>query len=47
MREGKFIGHIVSKDGLKIDPQRVEAIKVINFPRNKKEIQLFLGKIIF
>jgi hypothetical protein len=32
---------------VKIDPQWVEAIKVINFPRNKKEIQSFLGKINF
>jgi hypothetical protein len=47
MQEGKLLGHIVSKDGVKIDPQRVEAIQVISLPRNKKEIQSFLGKINF
>ena len=26
MLEGKLLGHIVSKDGIKIDPSRVEAI---------------------
>jgi hypothetical protein len=47
MQEGKLLGHIVSKEGIKIDPKRVEAINTINFPRNVKEIQSFLGKINF
>jgi hypothetical protein len=47
MQEGKLLGHIVSRDGIKIDPKRVEAINTINIPRNVKEIQLFLGKINF
>jgi hypothetical protein len=47
MQEGKFLGHIVSKDGIKTDPKRVEAIDTINIPRNVKEIQSFLGKINF
>jgi hypothetical protein len=38
MQEGKFLGHIVSPKGIKIDPTRVEAIQKINAPRNKKEI---------
>jgi hypothetical protein len=44
MQEGKLLGHIVYKDGIKIDPKRVEAIDTINIPRNVKEIQSFLGK---
>jgi hypothetical protein len=47
MQEGKLLGHIVSWDGIKIDPKRLEAIDTINIPRNIKEIQSFLGKIIF
>jgi hypothetical protein len=47
MQEGKLLGHIVSRDGIKIDPKRVEAIDTINIPRNVKEIQSFLGKINF
>jgi hypothetical protein len=47
MKEGKLLRHIVSREGVKIDPQRVEAIEVIRLPRNKKEIQSFLGKIDF
>jgi hypothetical protein len=37
----------VSRDGIKIDPKRIEAIDTINIPRNRKEIQSFLGKINF
>jgi ribonuclease HI len=47
MQEGKLLGHLVSKDGIKIDPKRIEAIDTINIPRNVKEIQSFLGKINF
>ena len=47
MREGKILGHIVSRDGIRIDPKRIEAIDTINIPINVKEIQSFLGKIIF
>jgi hypothetical protein len=27
MQEGKLLGHIVSRDGIRIDPKRVEAIE--------------------
>jgi hypothetical protein len=47
MKEGNILGHIVSKEGVIIDSERVEAIKLIGFPRNKKEVQSFLGKINF
>jgi len=47
MDEGKLLGHIISKDVICIDPSRVEAIQHINFPRNKKEIQAFNGKMNF
>jgi hypothetical protein len=47
MEEGKLLGHIVSADGVKIDPSRVEAIQALSFPRSKKEVQSFLGKINF
>jgi hypothetical protein len=47
MKEGKILGHIISREGIKIDLKRVEAIYTINIPRNRKEIQSFLGNIIF
>jgi hypothetical protein len=36
MQEGNLLGHIVSKEGIKVDPKRVEAIDMINIPRNRK-----------
>lgn len=47
MDEGKQLGHIISKEGIRIDPSRVEAIQQIDFPRNKKEIQAFNSKMNF
>jgi hypothetical protein len=47
LKEGKLLGHIVSADGVKIDPERVEAIKNMSLPRSKKDIQSFLGTINF
>jgi len=44
MTKGKILGHRVSKEGVKIDPERVEAIKNVAIPRNIKEIQSFLGR---
>ena len=41
--EGKLLGHIISKDGVKIDPKTVEAIKKVPFPHNKKALQSFNG----
>lgn len=45
--EGKLLGHIVSKDGIRVDPERIEAIKQIPLPANKKALQSFFGKINF
>jgi len=47
LEEGKLLGHIISKDGIRIDPTRVEAILQIPHPRNIRDLQAFLGKINF
>ena len=47
LEEGKLLGHIVTKYGVKIDPKRVEVINGIAFPRNKKEVHVFLRRINF
>jgi len=41
MQEGKLLAHIVSKDGIKVDPKRVEAIDKINIPTEKKKFSDF------
>jgi hypothetical protein len=47
LEEGKLLGHIISKEGIRIDPSRIEAILKIEHPRNLKEFQSFIGKINF
>jgi hypothetical protein len=36
LEEGKLLGHIISKDGIKIDPSRIEAIQKVEHPRKLK-----------
>jgi hypothetical protein len=47
MEEGKFLGYIISKEGINIYPSRVEGILKIGTLKSKKEVQYFLGKTIF
>jgi hypothetical protein len=47
MKEGKLLGHIVSAEGVMIDPSRVEAIQTLSLLISRKEVQAFLGKINF
>jgi hypothetical protein len=42
--EGNILGHIVSKEGIYIDPERVKAINELNPPTSKKGVQYFFGK---
>jgi hypothetical protein len=37
MKEGKLLGHIVSAEGVRIDPSRVEEILTLSLPRSRKE----------
>ena len=45
--EGKLMGHIVSKKGISIDPERIKAIEQIPLPHGKKTMQSFMGTINF
>ena len=39
----KFLGHIISKDGIRVDPGKVEVLKNHSIPQNKKQLKSFLG----
>ena len=47
MKQGKLLCHIISKEGIKIDPNRVYEILKIDILRRKKEVQSFLGRVNF
>ena len=42
-KEISYVGHIIGKDGLKPDPKQVEAIVNMEAPKDKEELQRFLG----
>ena len=42
-----MLGFVISPEGITIDLGRIEAIKAIALPPNKKAMQSFLGKINF
>ena len=42
---GNLLGHIVSKDGIAVDPDKVRAILEASAPNNAKDLTRFLGQI--
>ena len=40
-----FLGHIISSEGIKIDPSKTEAITKMPLPRSVNDLQRFLGMI--
>ena len=45
--EVEYVGHIISKHGLKPDPEKVRAVKMMKQPQTKKDLQTFLGFITY
>ena len=45
VKSGILLGHIVSKEGLSIDPNKVKAIQEMKPPGNSKELERFIGKV--
>lgn len=44
---GKFLGFLVQKKGVEVDLNKAKAIIESKPPKNKKELQSFLGKVNF
>lgn len=43
--ETKFLGYKISKHGMKMDENKLEDVKAMPYPSNKKELQSFLGMV--
>ncbi|RWS18592.1 uncharacterized protein B4U80_06799, partial [Leptotrombidium deliense] len=41
--EAQFLGHIVSKEGIKTDPKIIDAVQEFKPPKNLKQLRSFLG----
>ncbi|CAI7785304.1 unnamed protein product [Closterium sp. NIES-54] len=43
LKKVQFLGHMVSAEGVHVDPRKIEAVKKWKVPEKMKELQLFLG----
>ena len=43
LNEVSFLGHIVSKEGIRVDPKKIEVVVEWKPPRNVTEVRSFLG----
>ena len=43
LREVSFLGHIVSKEGIRVDPSKIEVILEWKPPKNVTKVHNFLG----
>ena len=43
LAETKYLGRVVSAEGIKPDPEAIEKVKQWIAPRNREELQSFLG----
>ena len=42
-KETTYLGHIVSTDGIKPNPEKIEVVQKYKIPKTPKQIQQFLG----
>ena len=42
-KETDFLGHVVTKDGIKPNPDKIQGLEQFTLPKTVKEIQAFLG----
>ena len=43
LKEVPFLGHIISAEGIRVDPAKIEAVVSWKSPRNVIEVRSFLG----
>ena len=43
--EIKYVGHLISKEGIKVDPHKVRAIQEIKLPKKRKRITTIFGYV--
>ena len=41
----KFVGHIIDADGIRVDPDKIQAIIDMNPPSNISDVRRFLGMV--
>ena len=47
VRQGIVLGHIISKDGISVDPAKINVISSLPYPSSEREVRSFLGHVGF
>ena len=47
VNEVKYVGHVISKDGLKVDPEKVNAIVNMPAPTEVQSVRRFVGLVLY
>jgi len=47
VQEVKFLGHIISPDGIQVNPDKVQVVQLFEIPSTLKKLKQFLGVINF
>lgn len=42
-KEVKYLGHIISKQGIRVNPENTEKVKTFPIPQSTKQVKSFLG----
>ena len=45
--ETNYLGHVISADGVKTDPKKVQDVKIFARPRNVKDVRVFMDMTRF
>ena len=43
--KGVVLGHVVSQDGIEVNPTKIEVITKLSPPQTQKEVRSFLGRV--
>ena len=46
VRSGKFLGYMVTHQGIEVNPDQIKAISNLQLPRNSKEVQKLTGMTV-
>lgn len=46
-REAEFLGHVVTTEGVRLNPRKVDAVKNWSLPMTPNELKSFLGTISY
>lgn len=43
--KGVVLGHIISQNGIEVDPAKIKVISNLSVPQSQKDIRIFLGHV--